>query len=122
MTSSVDDALPWLSASGKNEKRTAETTGGGREPVPWVVVAHHLNPGEATIIKGRLDSEEIPAIVQQEAMGAVLGLTVGPLGSAKILVPEPLAERTLNILAETFEVDPLDLEEADPGLGADEID
>jgi hypothetical protein len=122
MTSAADEALPWPGASRKKEKRTAETTGGGREPVPWVVVAHHLNPGEATIIKGRLDSEEIPAIIQQEALGAVLGLTVGPLGSAKILVPEPLAERTLAILAETFEVDPLDLEDPDTEFGIEEID
>ena len=115
MSGAVDDALPWPGVSGKKEARTIETTGGGREPVPWVVVAEHLNPGEATIIKGRLDSEEIPAIIQQEALGAVLGLTVGPMGSAKILVPEPVAERALAILAETFEVTPLDLED----LGAD---
>ena len=38
-------------------------------------------------------------------MGSVLGLTVGPLGSAKVLVPEPLAERALNILSVTFEDD-----------------
>jgi hypothetical protein len=37
-----------------------------------------------------------------------MGLTVGPLGSAKILVPEPLAERAQAILAETFEVDEID--------------
>lgn len=44
-------------------------------------------------------------MVQQEAIGSVMGLTVGPLGSAKVLVPEPLVERALAILAETFEVD-----------------
>jgi hypothetical protein len=35
----------------------------------------------------------------------VLGLTVGTLGSAKILVPDSLAERAADILAETFDVD-----------------
>jgi hypothetical protein len=34
-----------------------------------------------------LESMEIPAKMQQESAGAVLGLTVGPLGEAKILVP-----------------------------------
>jgi hypothetical protein len=32
------------------------------------------------------------------------------LGSAKVLVPEPLAERALAILAETYEPDDLDEE------------
>lgn len=122
MSGAVDDALPWPGVSKKKEARTIEATGGGREPVSWVVVAQHLNPGEATIIKGRLDSEEIPAIIQQEALGAVLGLTVGPMGSAKILVPEPMAERALEILAETFEVDPQDLENPDADFDAEGLD
>jgi hypothetical protein len=67
------------------------------------VVAANLNPGEAMIIKSRLESEKIPTLVQQEAVGSILGLTVGPLGSAKVLAPEPLAERALSILADTFE-------------------
>jgi hypothetical protein len=70
----------------------------------WVVVAVNLSPADAAIIKSRLESEGIPALAQQEAMGIMLGLTVGPLGSARVLVPEPLAEQALEILAETFEV------------------
>jgi len=102
MTGSISDALPW-SHAGKQQDTAAETTPGGTEETRWVVVAKNLNPGEAAIIKGRLDSENIPAIVQQEAVGSVLGLTVGPLGSADVRVPEPLAQQALEILAETFE-------------------
>lgn len=102
MTDGWADALPWPGQNGE-ESTSAETTSGGTEPTSWVKVAVNLNPGEAAIIKGRLESEGIPAIVQQEAMGIVLGLTVGPMGSAKVLVPEPLAEQALEILAETFE-------------------
>jgi hypothetical protein len=69
----------------------------------WVVVGDNLNPGEAMIIKSRLESEGLTAIIQQEAIGSVLGLTVGALGTAKVLVPEPQAEQALAILAETFE-------------------
>ena len=122
MSGAVNDAFPWPGVSKKKGIQTAETTGGGRQPVSWVVVAEHLNPGEATVIKGRLDSEDIPAVIQQEAMGAVLGLTVGPMGLAKILVPEPLAERALAILAETFDVDPLDLEDLDAEPDVAELD
>ena len=105
MTESLSDALPWPN-SGKRAKETdAETTPGGSESMRWVEVAVNLNPAEAAIIRARLDSYSIPALVQQEAIGSVFGLTVGPLGSAKVLVPEPLAEQALEILAEIFEVD-----------------
>jgi len=104
MPQSLADALPW--AFKKNlAAHSAETTSGGSVATRWVKVAKNLNPGEAMVIKGRLDSLNIPAIVQQEALGAVLGLTVGPLGSANILVPEPLAARVLAILADTFDPD-----------------
>jgi hypothetical protein len=106
VTKSISDALPWPGGKAAKPKsaKTAETTSGGRESVPWVVVAENLNPGEAAIIKGRLESQDIPAVVQQEALGAVLALTVGPLGSARVLVPEPLAQQSLDILAETFDL------------------
>ncbi len=106
MPNSILDALPWpgRKAAKPRPAKTAETTRGGREAVPWVVVVENLNSGEAAIVKGRLESQDIPAVVQQEALGAVLALTVGPLGSARVLVPEPLAEQAVNILAETFDL------------------
>lgn len=104
MTDTITDALPWPQ-SGRGEQTTdAETTKGRTEETRWIVVGINLNPAEAAIIKARLDSEDIPAIVQQEAIGSVFGLTVGPLGSAKVLVPELLVEKALDILSETFEV------------------
>ena len=105
MGESLADALPWPGESNGERTTQSETTPGGTESTQWVVVAANLNPAEAAIIKGRLESQDILAMVQQEAMGVVLGLTVGPLGTAKVLVPEPLAERALAILAETFEAD-----------------
>jgi hypothetical protein len=103
------DSMSW-SDEEENEAAasSAETTPGGSEPTKWVVVATGLNPGEANIIKGRLESEGVTALVQQEAMGSVLGLTVGPMGSADVLVPESLAEQALEILADTFEPDQSD--------------
>jgi hypothetical protein len=101
MSESNANAHPWPGQVG----RAAETTPGSDEPVKWVVIRANLSPGEAVVIRGRLESEGIPAVLQQEALGAVLGLTVGPLGSARVFVPEPLAEQALAILAETFEVE-----------------
>ena len=111
MTESAANTLPWLGRDSREETTDKETTPGGEQPVRWVAVGVNLSPTEAIVIKGRLESEGIPAMVQQEAVGAVLGLTVGPLGSAKVLVPEPLAEQALVILAETFEVEEEDDDE-----------
>ncbi len=106
MADSLSGVLPWPGqADDEVESTSAETTPGGTESTPWVVVAAHLMPAEAVIIKGRLESHGLAAVVQQEAMGQVLGLTVGPMGAAKVLVPEPQAEEALAILAETFEIE-----------------
>ncbi len=107
MGETVENALPWPN-QGEHEPATAsetasETTAGSDQPIRWVAVGVNLNPGEALVIKGRLESEDIPAVVQQEAFGAFVGLTVGSLGAANVLVPETLSERALAILAETFE-------------------
>ena len=104
MTDTTADSIPWPQSNRREEVTDAETTKGRTEETRWVVVGVNLNPAEAAIIKARLDSEEIPAVVQQEAIGSVFGLTVGPLGSAKVLVPEPLVEKALDILSETFEI------------------
>ena len=87
------------------KSQSSDTTQGGEEPIQWVVIGVNLLPAEAAIIKGRLESLEIPAVIQQESIGSVMGLTVGPLGSAKVLVPEPLLDQALAILNDTFEAD-----------------
>lgn len=65
-----------------------------------VVVWEALNMMEAEVVKGRLESEGIPAIIRGDAAGTIFGLSVGDLAKAEVLVPEPLAERALSILAE----------------------
>ena len=119
MVETIRSIFSWLSR-GQNPGaagRTAETTSGGSQVTRWVPIGVNLNPGEAMVIKGRLTSEDIPAIVQQEAFGAFIGLTVGAMGSAQVLVPEPLAERALSIVAETF-----DWPEAEEAVWEDEIE
>jgi hypothetical protein len=114
MIDATSNNLPWLHRNSEEEATEGETTPGGEEVVKWVVIRTNISPGEAVVIRGRLESEGIPAVVQQEAVGSVLGLTVGPLGSARVLVPEPQAEQALEILAETFEIDE-DEGESTPG-------
>ncbi len=97
MSASAAGALPLPHSFG----RSSETTPGGQEEVRWVVVAESLAPLEAEIIKSKLESYHIPAIVYQESIGSVMGLTVGPLGAANVLVPEPLAESALSVLLDS---------------------
>ena len=56
-------------------------------------------------MKGRLESEGIPAIVRGEAVGALYGLTTGGLAAAEVLVPAALAEKAAQILDEEFSVE-----------------
>jgi len=52
---------------------------------------------EAHVIKGKLESEGIPALLQYESQ--ILGITVDGLGEVRIMVPEPLAESAREVIA-----------------------
>ena len=53
---------------------------------------------EAQIIKGRLESEGIPAILRYESAGIVYGLTIDGLGQVEVQVPLSLAQNAKEIL------------------------
>lgn len=98
-----DGISGWLSeeeeADGQTgaQQKATSTTGGSSSQEP-VVVWEAANPMEAQIVKGRLESEGIPAFVRGEALGKIYGLTSGRLAATDVLVPAPLAEKALEIL------------------------
>lgn len=47
---------------------------------------------QAEIIKGKLESYDIPVLLQYESLGPVIGLTIDGLGQVQVLVPEDKAE------------------------------
>ncbi|NIN69454.1 MAG: hypothetical protein GTO63_33175 [Anaerolineae bacterium] len=53
---------------------------------------------QAYVIKGKLESEGIPALLQYES--EIFGFTVDGMGQVRILVPEHLAEKAKEILAD----------------------
>ncbi len=55
---------------------------------------------EAEIIKSKLESYDIPVLLQYEAAGRIFGITMDGLGKVKILVPEDLLEEARNLLTE----------------------
>lgn len=84
-------------------EETQETTPGSHREVRWEVVALANGLAEAAIIQGRLEAEGVPARVHQEPAGVAIGLTIGKLGQAKVMVPEPLVQRALDILGQPIE-------------------
>lgn len=66
------------------------------------------NDLEARIVKGRLESAGIPAIVRGEALGTIYGLTTGSLAAADVLVPAPLAEAAVALLETEVEWEEID--------------
>ncbi len=61
---------------------------------------------EAEIIKGRLNVENIPAVLKYESLGSVYGLTIDGLGQVEVLVPLKYAEQAREILSQDAEWDP----------------
>ncbi len=88
----------------EGETVAGSTTGGGLESEP-VVVWEAANLLEAQVVKGRLESEGIPALIRGEALAAIYGLTAGNLAITKVLVPAPLADKAAAILSGEDEMD-----------------
>jgi len=66
-----------------------------REQLVTVYTARHM---EAQIIKGRLESEGIPALLSYESAGLIYGITVDGLGEVKVMVPKRLEKEAKEIL------------------------
>ena len=97
MSEATSFSLP-LDEGDDAESRSVETTPQGNEPVKWEVVAQTPGLLPARIIADRLQSEGFPVRAWQESVGQAFGMTVGPLGTGYVAVPEALAEAALEIL------------------------
>ena len=100
----------------------AETSPGGDEPPRWVTVAI-VNWAEAEVMRSKLESNAVPCLLQRESAGAAMGITIGPLGEVKVLVPASFADYALDLLSDTetnYEADSID--EADSTVDPDTND
>jgi hypothetical protein len=55
---------------------------------------------EAEIIKSKLESFQIPVLLQYEAAGRIFGITMDGLGKVKVMVPVDLLEEAKKVLVE----------------------
>ena len=56
---------------------------------------------EAEIVRGRLEIEDILALLKYESIGSVYGLTVDGLGQVEVQVPAKYASRAREIIEST---------------------
>ncbi|GIV74128.1 MULTISPECIES: putative signal transducing protein [Caldilinea] len=94
-----------LAVRNQTASANASTTTGGGSINELVVVWKAAHLMEAQVVKGRLESEGIPALIRGEALAAIYGLTTGHLAAARVLVPAPLAEKALALLSAQEEED-----------------
>lgn len=66
---------------------------------------------QAEIIKGKLEANDIPALLEYESLGPVMGLTVDGLGEVRVLVPEDRVETARALLEEIEEDDDIPADE-----------
>jgi hypothetical protein len=86
------------------ESTSIPTPSGGSKEVQWKVVARTAGLMPATIMVGRLQSENIPARAWQEGAGRALGLTIGILGTGYVAVPEEFVTKAQEILADENQI------------------
>ncbi len=65
----------------------------------WTIVCRASGLPDAQLIKGFLESEDIPADLAYESAGLVCGLTVDGLGEVRVLVPDDYAEAARDALS-----------------------
>jgi hypothetical protein len=68
------------------------------EEVNLVTVYIAAGQPEAQIIKGRLESEDIPVILRYESAGIIYGITIDGLGQVEVRVPSFFADDAREIL------------------------
>jgi hypothetical protein len=84
---------------------------GGKSKLVSVYSGNYL---QAQIVKGRLESEGVPAMLRYEGAGLIYGITVDGLGEARVMVPEDLAAEAEAIVADHEYGEPDDMMEDEP--------
>ncbi|MCS7261139.1 MAG: DUF2007 domain-containing protein [Anaerolineae bacterium] len=56
---------------------------------------------QAEIIRGKLETHDIPVLLKYESLGPVMGLTVDGLGQVEIWVPRALEAQARSLLEES---------------------
>ena len=96
--SAINWARGLLARQSRNKASVKATTGGGRSSGEPVEVYRAANELEAQVVKGFLETNDIPVMLRHESLGPTLGVAVGSLAEVRIMVPELLAGRAAELL------------------------
>lgn len=121
-------ALDWLRGLRRgqpaaNLENAKTTTGGGQQSSDPVEVYRAANELEAHVVKGLLESNDIPVMLVGESLGTRLGVSVGRLAEVRVMVPALLAPRALELLEEQAQESsaaPDDTEASSPSVAGDD--
>lgn len=104
--------LPGVGKAGAKEESMTTTGGSSQsgEPVEVFVAANDL---EAQVIKTFLESNDIPVMLQGDAVSKIYGFTIGGMAEVRVYVPAPLASKAVALL---------EAAEEDPGAEAEDLD
>ena len=69
----------------------------------WLPVYTAQGMAEASIITGRLETEDIPVKLKYEAAGRIYALTVDGLGEVKVLVPSSYFAKARRVLMDIYQ-------------------
>ncbi len=72
--------------------------GKAKRPEELVVVYRSMGQLRAHIVKGKLESMGIPAMLKYESGGPVMGIVVDGMGEVQVHVPKSRAKEALEIL------------------------
>jgi len=64
----------------------------------WSKVHTAANILDANLIKGKLESEEIPVMLKYEVAGQIYGITVNGLSEVRVFVPREMQKEATDIL------------------------
>lgn len=78
------------------------------ESTELVTVCFAQGQWEAKVIKSRLEADGIQAILRYEAMGPILGVTIGALGRVEIQVAPEDEARAIQVLEDQPPIDAVD--------------
>jgi hypothetical protein len=71
----------------------------------WVVLVKVAGELQAELLRGLLESQDIPVRLLQEGAARAVGLTVGPLGEVEIMVPNRNLSQARSVLARYYRGD-----------------
>lgn len=66
----------------------------------WDVIYETVGVGEAELIRGLLEANQIPVFLSQEGAGKAYGFTLGRLGRIQVLVPVSLTAKAGHLIEE----------------------